>query len=50
MAFRPARGLPSRAVLDLDLAAAHEPEGGFVLALARGGPRELELDRPVRRG
>ena len=30
-------------------AAVHGLGGGFVLALARGGPRELELDRPVRR-
>jgi hypothetical protein len=32
-----------------DGAALHGPEGGFVLALAHAAPRELELDRQVRR-
>jgi hypothetical protein len=33
----------------VDEAALHGPEGGFVLALADGALRELQLDRPVRR-
>ena len=32
-----------------DGAASHGPEGDFVLALAHGALRELELDRPLRR-